>query len=223
MSYFHSITESIGRTPLIQLNRITAGAHARIAIKGEFKNPLGSVKDRIGRAMIESAEKSGALKPGGHIIEPTSGNTGIALAFVAAAKGYPLTLTMPESMSQERRTLLALLGANLVLTPAKEGMKGAIRKAEELLADNPGSWMPQQFANPANPQIHRETTAEEIWEDTAGQINLFIAAVGFTAAQRNDDIDRIVDAYSKVRMNLQAREREGEGVCVPEKLKKTER
>lgn len=178
MSYFHSITESIGRTPLIQLNRITAGAHARIAIKGEFKNPLGSVKDRIGRAMIESAEKSGALKPGGHIIEPTSGNTGIALAFVAAAKGYPLTLTMPESMSQERRTLLALLGANLVLTPAKEGMKGAIRKAEELLADNPGSWMPQQFANPANPQIHRETTAEEIWEDTAGQINLFIAAVG---------------------------------------------
>ncbi len=178
MAYFHSITESIGRTPLIQLNRITAGVPARIAIKSEFKNPLGSVKDRIGRAMIEAAEKSGALKPGGHIIEPTSGNTGIALAFVAAAKGYPLTLTMPESMSQERRTLLALLGANLVLTPAKEGMKGAIRKAEELLAENPGAWMPQQFANPANPQVHRETTAEEIWEDTEGQIDLFVAAVG---------------------------------------------
>jgi len=178
MSYFTTIIEAVGRTPLVKLNRITAGLPATIALKGEFKNPLGSVKDRIGRAMIEAAEQSGVLRPGGHIIEPTSGNTGIALAFVAAAKGYPLTLTMPESMSLERRTLLALLGANLVLTPAKEGMKGAIKRAEELLAETPGAWMPQQFENPANPEIHRKTTANEIWHDTAGQIDIFVAAVG---------------------------------------------
>ncbi len=178
MSYYPSILESIGRTPLIKLSRIAGGLPAQIALKGEFGNPLGSVKDRIGRAMIEAAEASGALKPGGAIIEPTSGNTGIALAFVAAAKGYKLTLTMPESMSLERRTLLALLGAELVLTPAKEGMKGAIRKAEELLAATPGAWMPQQFNNPANPEIHRRTTAEEVWEDTEGKIDIFVAAVG---------------------------------------------
>lgn len=178
MSYHSSITDTVGRTPLIRLNRIAAGLPATIALKAEFKNPLGSVKDRIGRAMIEAAEKSGELKPGGQIIEPTSGNTGIALAFIAAAKGYPLTLTMPESMSLERRTLLALLGANLVLTPAKDGMKGAIRKAEELLVATPGAWMPQQFNNPANPEVHRQTTAEEIWSDTDGGVDIFVAAVG---------------------------------------------
>jgi cysteine synthase A len=178
MSYLPNVIAAIGRTPLIKLNRIAAGLPATIALKAEFKNPLGSVKDRIGRAMIEAAEASGALKPGATIIEPTSGNTGIALAFVAAAKGYPLILTMPESMSVERRTLLALLGANLVLTPAKEGMKGAIRKAEELAAETPNSWVPQQFNNPANPSVHRLTTAEEIWADTDGKIDVFIAAVG---------------------------------------------
>jgi len=178
MAYHSNILETIGRTPLVKLNRISQGLDATIALKGEFKNPLGSVKDRIGRAMIEAAEASGELKPGAHIVEPTSGNTGIALAFVAAAKGYPLTLVMPESMSLERRTLLALLGAELVLTPAKEGMKGAIKKAEELLAANPDAWMPQQFNNPANPEVHRRTTAEEIWADTDGEIDIFIAAVG---------------------------------------------
>lgn len=178
MSYSTSITDTIGATPLVRLNRITAGLPATIALKGEFKNPLGSVKDRIGRAMIDDAERQGILKPGGRIIEPTSGNTGIALAFVAAARGYKLTLTMPESMSVERRTLLALLGAELVLTPAKDGMKGAIRRAEELLAESPGAWMPQQFSNPANPEVHRRTTAEEIWADTDGAIDIFVAAVG---------------------------------------------
>ncbi|OYW77385.1 MAG: cysteine synthase A [Verrucomicrobia bacterium 12-59-8] len=178
MSYFSNIVESVGRTPLVKLNRITSDLKATIALKGEFKNPLGSVKDRIGRAMIEAAELSGTLQPGAHIIEPTSGNTGIALAFVAAAKGYPLTLAMPESMSLERRTLLTLLGANLVLTPAKDGMKGAIKRAEELLAETPGAWMPQQFENPANPEIHRQTTAYEIWNDTEGKIDIFVAAVG---------------------------------------------
>ena len=178
MSYYANIVETVGHTPLVKLNRIAANVGATIALKGEFKNPLGSVKDRIGRAMIEAAEKSGELKPGGAIIEPTSGNTGIALAFIAAAKGYPLTLTMPESMSLERRTLLALLGANLVLTPAKEGMKGAIRRAEELQAENPDAWIPQQFNNPANPEVHRQTTAEEIWDDTEGRIDIFVSAVG---------------------------------------------
>lgn len=178
MAFVSSIIESIGRTPLVKLNRLSAGLPATIALKGEFKNPLGSVKDRIGRAMIEAAEQAGVLTPGATIIEPTSGNTGIALAFVAAAKGYPLILTMPESMSLERRTLLALLGAKLVLTPAKDGMKGAIRKAEELHAETPDSWIPQQFNNPANPEIHRRTTAEEIWSDTDGAVDIFVAAVG---------------------------------------------
>ena len=178
MSYYTDIIETVGRTPLVRLNRIAEGLPATIALKGEFKNPLGSVKDRIGRAMIEAAEASGQLKPGGSIIEPTSGNTGIALAFVAAAKGYKLTLTMPETMSLERRTLLALLGANLVLTPGAQGMKGAIAKAEELAAADPTAWVPQQFNNPANPEVHRKTTAEEIWADTDGAIDIFIAAVG---------------------------------------------
>lgn len=163
---------------MVLLGRMGAGLPARIALKGEFKNPLGSVKDRIGRAMIEEAERSGVLRPGGTIIEPTSGNTGIALAFVAAARGYRLILTMPETMSLERRTLLALLGAELVLTPGPLGMKGAIARAEELAAARPGAWVPQQFENPANPEVHRRTTAEEIWEDTEGAIDIFVAAVG---------------------------------------------
>lgn len=178
MASHDSILTTVGRTPLVRLNRVAAGLPGGIALKGEFANPLGSVKDRIGRAMIEDAERRGVLLPGGHIIEPTSGNTGIALAFVAAARGYRLTLTMPETMSVERRTLLALLGAELVLTPGSQGMKGAIAKAEELLASNQGAWMPGQFSNPANPEVHRRTTAEEIWDDTGGAIDTFVAAVG---------------------------------------------
>jgi len=169
---------TVGRTPLVKLNRIAAGSPATIALKGEFANPLGSVKDRIGAAMIEAAERDGRLTPSTTIIEPTSGNTGIALAFVAAAKGYKLILTMPESMSIERRTLLALLGAKLVLTPAAEGMKGAIIRAEELHAETPDSWIPQQFNNPANPEIHRLTTAEEIWADSGGTADILVSAVG---------------------------------------------
>lgn len=178
MAYYPNIVETVGNTPLVRLNRIASGLPATIALKGEFKNPLGSVKDRIGRAMIDAAEASGQLKPGSEIIEPTSGNTGIALAFIAAARGYKLTLTMPETMSLERRTLLALLGANLVLTPGPQGMKGAIAKAEELLAAAPNAWMPQQFNNPANPEVHRLTTAEEIWADTDGGVDIFVSAVG---------------------------------------------
>jgi len=172
------ITETIGRTPLVALQRIGRDTGATILVKGEFRNPLGSVKDRIGRAMIEAAEADGRLKPGTTIVEPTSGNTGIALAFVAAAKGYKLILTMPESMSQERRLLLTMLGAELVLTPAAEGMKGAIAKARQLHAETPGSWIPQQFENPANPEIHRRTTAEEIWNDTDGEVDILVSAVG---------------------------------------------
>ncbi len=175
---YSSIVETIGHTPLVRLNKVTAGLPATILLKCEFFNPLGSVKDRIGLAMIEAAEKSGTLKPDTVIIEPTSGNTGIALAFVAAAKGYRLILTMPETMSQERRTLLAMLGARLVLTPGPEGMKGAIARAEQLAKETPGAWMPQQFENPANPEIHRQTTAEEIWQDTDGQVDILVAAVG---------------------------------------------
>jgi cysteine synthase A len=178
MPIHSSILGTVGHTPLIKLNRITGDLPATIAIKGEFANPLGSVKDRIGAAMIEAAEKSGQLTPNTTIIEPTSGNTGIALAFVAAAKGYKLILTMPESMSVERRTLLALLGAKLVLTPAAEGMKGAIAKAEQIQSETPDSWIPQQFNNPANPDVHRRTTAEEIWSDTDGRVDILVSAVG---------------------------------------------
>ncbi|MBU6181706.1 MAG: cysteine synthase A [Verrucomicrobia bacterium] len=174
----NTIVDTVGRTPLVRLNRITAGVDATIALKCEFFNPLGSVKDRIGMAMVEDAEKRGILKPDTTIVEPTSGNTGIALAFVAAAKGYKVILTMPETMSLERRTLLAMLGAKLVLTPGSEGMRGAIAKAEAILQETPNSWMPQQFSNPANPAIHSKTTAEEIWEDTDGKVDMLVAAVG---------------------------------------------
>jgi cysteine synthase A len=175
---YNNIIETVGRTPLVKLNKVTAGAGATILLKCEFFNPLGSVKDRIGAAMIEDAEKRGILKKDTVIIEPTSGNTGIALAFVAAAKGYQLILTMPETMSVERRTLLAMLGAKLVLTPGAEGMKGAIAKAEALAKETPNSWIPQQFNNPANPAIHTKTTAAELWEDTDGKIDILVAAVG---------------------------------------------
>ena len=178
MPLHNNILGTIGRTPLVKLSRISAGLPATIAVKCEFFNPLGSVKDRIGAAMIEAGEKEGKITPQTTIIEPTSGNTGIALAFVAAAKGYKIILTMPESMSLERRTLLALLGAKLELTPAAEGMKGAIARAEALAKEIPGSFIPQQFKNPANPAIHKQTTAEEIWSDTDGLIDIFISAVG---------------------------------------------
>jgi len=175
---YNNIIETVGHTPLVRLNHVTAGLEATIALKCEFFNPLGSVKDRIGAAMIHAAELEGKVNKDTVIIEPTSGNTGIALAFVCAAKGYRLILTMPETMSLERRTLLAMLGAQLVLTPGAEGMKGAIARAEELVRTTPNAWMPQQFNNPANPEIHRTTTAEEIWADTDGQVDIFIAAVG---------------------------------------------
>ncbi|MBE2285755.1 MAG: cysteine synthase A [Prosthecobacter sp.] len=178
MGIYNNIVETVGKTPLVKLNKVTAGLNATIALKCEFFNPLGSVKDRIGMAMIEDAEKKGILKPDTVIVEPTSGNTGIALAFVAAAKGYKLILTMPETMSLERRTLLALLGAELVLTPGAQGMKGAIAKATELVETTPNAWMPQQFENPANPAIHAKTTAEELWTDTDGKIDILVAAVG---------------------------------------------
>ena len=178
MPIYNSVLETIGRTPLIKLNRVTEGLDATIALKAEFFNPLGSVKDRIGLAMIEAGEKAGKITKDTIIVEPTSGNTGIALAFVAAAKGYKLILTMPESMSLERRTLLALLGAKLVLTPAAEGMKGAIAKAKAILEETPNAFIPQQFENPANPEIHRKTTAEELWKDTDGKIDILVAAVG---------------------------------------------
>ncbi len=175
---YNNIVETVGRTPLVKLNRVTRGLEATIAIKCEFFNPLGSVKDRIGMSMIDAAEREGILKADTVIVEPTSGNTGIALAFVCAAKGYKLILTMPETMSLERRTLLAMLGAQLVLTPGSEGMKGAIARAEELLKTTPNAWMPQQFNNPANPAIHQQTTAEEIWADTDGKVDILVSAVG---------------------------------------------
>lgn len=175
---YNNITETIGRTPLVKLNRVTEGLPATIALKCEFFNPLGSVKDRIGLAMIEDAEKRGILTKDTVIVEPTSGNTGIALAFVAASKGYQLILTMPETMSLERRTLLAMLGAKLVLTPGAEGMRGAISRAEQIVKETPNAWIPQQFNNPANPEIHKTTTAEELWEDTDGKIDVLVAAVG---------------------------------------------
>ncbi len=175
---YNNIVETVGRTPLVKLNKVTAGLEATILLKCEFFNPLGSVKDRIGMAMIQDAESKGILKKDTVIIEPTSGNTGIALAFVAAAKGYKLILTMPDTMSLERRTLLAMLGAKLVLTPGTEGMKGAIARAEQIAKETPNSWIPQQFENAANPEIHRKTTAEEIWMDTDGAVDYVVAAVG---------------------------------------------
>jgi cysteine synthase len=175
---YNNIVETVGRTPLVRLNKVASGLDATILLKCEFFNPLGSVKDRIGMAMIEDAEQRGIINQNTTIIEPTSGNTGIALAFVAASRGYKLILTMPETMSLERRTLLAMLGARLVLTPGSEGMRGAIARAEQLAADIPDSWVPQQFENPANPAIHARTTAEELWEDTEGKIDMLVAAVG---------------------------------------------
>ena len=177
---YQSLTELIGRTPLLELRNIEKAENlqAKLIVKLEYFNPGGSVKDRIALAMIEAAEQSGQLKPGALIIEPTSGNTGVGLAWVASVKGYQLILTMPETMSIERQNLLKALGAQLILTPGSEGMKGAIRKANELKEANPGAFIPQQFENPANPEAHLRTTAEEIWQDTDGQVDIFVAGVG---------------------------------------------
>ena len=178
MKIYNDITETIGNTPLVRLRRVLDGARAEVVVKLESRNPLASVKDRIGVAMIDAGEKAGLIKSGTVLVEPTSGNTGIALAFVAAARGYRLILTMPETMSIERRKLLKALGAELVLTPGAEGMTGAIRKAEEIVAKTRGAVMPQQFQNPANPEVHRRTTAEEIWNDTEGKVDVVVAGVG---------------------------------------------
>lgn len=175
---FNDITETIGQTPLVRLNRLTQGLSAEVYAKLEFFNPLGSVKDRIGHHMIVAAEQDGRLTPETILIEPTSGNTGIALAFVAAARGYRLILTMPESMSVERRKLLQLFGAEIVLTPAQEGMRGAVQRAQDLVAQLPHALVLQQFENPANPAIHRRTTAREIWEDTDGRVDILVSGVG---------------------------------------------
>ena len=179
MAIAQNINALIGNTPLVQLNQLTQGLPARVAVKLEFFNPAGSVKDRIAIAMVEDAEKAGKIKAGSTIVEATSGNTGIGLAMVCAAKGYKLVIIMPESMSKERRMLLRAYGAELILTPAAEGMSGAIAKAEELVKNNPDThFMPRQFDNPANPEIHRQTTAEEIWRDTDGKVDIFLAGVG---------------------------------------------
>jgi cysteine synthase len=178
MKIYDDITQTIGRTPLVRLNRITEGCRATVVGKLESFNPAGSVKDRIGLAMILEAERAGIIAPGATIVEPTSGNTGIGLAFVAAARGYRLILTMPETMSIERRKLMKLLGAEIVLTPGEKGMTGAVERARELAMEYPGSFVPHQFINPANPKIHRETTAEEIWADTDGRADILVAGVG---------------------------------------------
>ncbi len=178
MKIVKDITKLTGNTPLVKLNKITKGLKATVVAKLEFFNPSGSIKDRIGVAMIEDAEKKGLINSGTVIVEPTSGNTGIALAFVCAARGYKLILTMPETMSAERKTLLKAFGAELVLTPGKDGMKGAIKKAQELIKTNKNYFMPQQFKNEANPEIHRKTTAKEIWEDTDGKVDAIVAGVG---------------------------------------------
>lgn len=178
MGIYSDITKVVGNTPLVKLNRLTKDLHATVLVKLESANPLWSVKDRIGVAMIDAAERDGKLKQGGTIVEPTSGNTGIALAFVSATRGYKLILTMPETMSVERRKLLKIFGAELVLTPGEKGMKGAVEKAEEIHRNTPGSFLPQQFNNPANPEVHRKTTAEEIYRDTDGKVDIFIAGVG---------------------------------------------
>ncbi|HTI69200.1 MAG TPA: cysteine synthase A [Candidatus Limnocylindria bacterium] len=175
---YNNIVETVGHTPLVRLNKVTAGVDATVLLKCEFFNPLGSVKDRIGMAMIEDAEARGIINHESVIVEPTSGNTGIALAFVCAAKGYKLILTMPETMSIERRVLLAMLGAKLVLTPGSEGMRGAIARAEQIARETPNSWIPQQFENPSNPEVHKRTTAVELWDDTEGAIDILVAAVG---------------------------------------------
>lgn len=174
-----NITQCIGNTPLVKLRKVTEGCVATVVVKMESLNPLWSVKDRIGRAMIDAAERDGKIKPGTIIIEPTSGNTGIGLAYVCAARGYKLAVTMPESMTIERRRLLRALGAEVILTPAADGMKGAIGRAEQLVAEKPDTYfMPQQFKNPANPEVHRKTTAEEIWKDTEGKVDILISGVG---------------------------------------------
>ncbi len=178
MKIFDNITQLAGNTPLVKINRMNAGNKAKVVVKLESFNPLSSVKDRIGVAMIEDAERRGVLKKGATVVEPTSGNTGVGLAFVCAVKGYRLVLTMPETMSVERRKLLKILGAELVLTEGSRGMSGAVEKAEEILKAVPGSYMPQQFENPANPEAHRRTTAEEIWKDTDGGVDMFVAGIG---------------------------------------------
>jgi len=199
MNIHDNISQAIGDTPMVRLQRMQQGLKAELVLKLEFFNPLNSVKDRIGKAMIDAAEKSGVLKPGGTIVEPTSGNTGIALAFIARAKGYRCILTMPESMSVERRKLLKFLGAELVLTEAAKGMNGAIAKATMLQQEIDGAFMPQQFENPANPAIHRQTTAEEIWRDTDGQVDVIVSGVG-----TGGTITGVAEVLKKRNPNFQA-------------------